>query len=107
MATREEILKAVGEDLLEQIRQQAMEVGESLQPALDEVADYIAERAEHLSKVVGEPGFERILLVERNNVILKAATRTVVEADKLDARLLASAQAGLAIAARLIALMVV
>lgn len=107
MATREEILKAVGEDLLEQIREQAREVGEQLQPALDEVADYIAERAEHLASVVGEPGFQKVLFAERDNVLLKAAARTVVEAEKFDARLLASAQAGLAIAARLIALMVV
>lgn len=107
MATRQEVLKAVGEDLLEQIRQQAREVGESLQPSLDEVSDYIAERAAHLATVVGEPGFEKILYAERDNVLLKAAGRAVVEADKLDARLLASAQAGLAIAARLIALMVV
>lgn len=102
--SKHEALKLIGEDILSELRQQAMDVGQSLTGSLEEVGEYIGERVAHLSTVVGEPGFREALTAERDSICLKAAGRAVIEADLLDARLLASAQTGLMVASRLLVL---
>lgn len=104
MSIRSDAIKGIGEDILAELRQQANDVGKSLTGALDEVGEYIGERVAHLSTVVGEPGFREALTAERDSICLRAAGRAVIEADLLDARLLASAQTGLMVASRLLLL---
>ena len=98
--TREEAVKLFGEDIVSQMLSEAESMGLELVDNLDEVAAYAAERAEHLSLAIGEPGFELALLAERDNLTLKATTDAVAHADALDARLLAVARGALALAAR-------
>lgn len=103
MADRKELLKELGRDLLEQLREQAAAAGKAFQPALDEVQDFIAAKAEELSAAYGKPGFDEALIAARDSVLLKAAGRAVIEADKFDEMMRTAAYAGLRITALLLA----
>lgn len=53
-----------------------------------ELAIYMSERAQHLSLAVNEPGFDRVVLAERNNVALRAGLLISENASSLNDRLL-------------------
>lgn len=54
----------------------------------EDVAQYMSERAIHLSTIVGEPGFGRAVTAERNNVALFAGMATANLATKTDSQIL-------------------
>ena len=95
-----ETLKLFGQDIVDQIRLEAESLGVALATDLQGVAEYAATRADHLSLAIGEPGFDLALKAERDSLALKAAVAGVQRADQVDARILAVAQGGLALAAR-------
>lgn len=84
MAEHTELLQEMGRDFLEQLREQAKAAGKAFQPALDEVEDFIVETAQKLAKAWGKPGFDEALIAARDQVLLKAAGRAVIEADRFD-----------------------
>ncbi len=97
---RDEASKILGKDIIESMRAEAAAVGVELKDDLEAVAIYAAGRADHLSLIVGDPGFEEALIAERDNVSLMASRAAVHRADAIDARVLAVARGGLALAAR-------
>ncbi len=99
MPTKEEALKQIGDDFVALIKNQAEQIGEGLVDDLDSVSEYAAQRAEHLSTVVGEPGFDQALIAERDSIAIRIAIRAVDSADDFDNRLLAVVRGGLSIAA--------
>lgn len=100
-----EALKALGDEIVAQIKQEAAALGVRLTDDLEGVSAYAAERADHLSLAIGEPGFEAALKAERNNVAIMASIAAVSRADQIDRSLLTVAQGGLALAARAIRLL--
>jgi len=63
------------------------DTGKSLEKSAREVAEFIAERAALLVDVAGEPGFEQVLIAERDIVLLFAGLQAVAVADEADDRL--------------------
>lgn len=87
-------------DLVEMLRVEASAAGRDLQTALDDIRLYTAQRAAHLSTLVGQPGFQDAVRIERDNVALHAGIVASQQADAADNRLVGIIQAGLAILAR-------
>lgn len=104
MPSKEEMAKAIGDDLMELLRTEAAEIGQGLKEDLTEVSEYAASRTQHLSAAISEPGFPEALRAERDNVALMAAMEGVDRADDLDQRLLSVTNGALAIGARAISL---
>ena len=75
------------------------EVGVELQDQLDELVAYTTERVEHLNTLVGQEGFDAAVLVERDNVLLKAANLATTQADAWDAKIVGVVQGALYILA--------
>lgn len=96
-------LNQLGQEFVELLRQNAIEAGRELTSDLTEVKDYAAARMQHLSTIVGEPGFREALIAERDNVALKAAGRAINRADAFDARILGVVEGALAIGSRALA----
>jgi len=72
-------------DLLEDV---AKEAGVEIGAMKDRVATYAAERAAHLATIpVTDPGYNRALRVERNNVAMQLGLDTTRTADAADARI--------------------
>lgn len=105
MNDKPKVLQALSEDLVRQLKNEAGSMGFELTADLGEVALYASERIEHLSRCVGKPGFDLALEAERDNLALKVGIHSVTRADAIDARILAVARGGLAIAARSLLLM--
>ena len=64
------------------------ETGVSLSRARDEVLLYTAQRAAHLSTLVGQPGFELALRAERDSVALYAGVSASIQATAAEGRIL-------------------
>lgn len=62
------------------------EMGESLKASAQELAQYTAERVDHLATCVGQPGFEQAVIAERDNVALRAGIAAVEEGNAVDQR---------------------
>ena len=95
MDARNELLSLIGDALNEL----GVEAGESL----DAVADYAAERAEHLSTIVGQAGFMQAVEAEARNVHIKAAISAASLADGADERFVRIVQGGLRVVAGVLA----
>jgi hypothetical protein len=74
-----------------------------LTTSLDDVQAYAAERMNHLSLIVHEPGYDEALVAEAMNVMLVATGHTVDAADAVDRELFGFIGGGLRIAAALLA----
>ncbi len=75
------------------------EMGVSLKMTTDELAAYMAERAEHLASISHEPGFSRAVSLERNNVALAAGLSMSDGARMADQRLIGMISGALRLAA--------
>jgi hypothetical protein len=75
MPDKAEILKAIGQDILTEIRKQATDVGATFEDSVEDVAAFISSKAQELSTAVGKPGFDEALMAARDSVLLKAAGR--------------------------------
>lgn len=97
----------IADEFVDLLRRHGKEVGEDLVSDLNAVAEYAAQRVDHLSRCASEPGFREALIAERDNVAMRAALRTVARADDLDARILAITETALQIGARVLAAAIV
>lgn len=95
-------IEAVKGDFKKLLLGQFDDVDENAKKALDDAARYAAERAAHLSLLVGQPGFEEAVVAERDNVSMHAGLLAVAQADALDQKVLGTLQGGLFFAARLL-----
>lgn len=86
----------------EMLKESLTSIGKEAEFNAKEVAQYAIQRAEHLSTIVGETGFEEALLAERDNVALKAGIYATRTADLADHRLLGAIQGTLSFASKLI-----
>lgn len=92
----------IGKELIGLLRDELEMTGRCLKDGGRGLAKYAAARAKHLSKLVGQPGFDEALEAERDNVMMRATLQLVDEADAADARLLNLLHGALALAARLL-----
>jgi hypothetical protein len=96
---RQEAAAVLGTGIVDQLVLESGDLGIFLIADLQAVADYTAERIDHLATLVGEPGYDLALLAERDNIAIKAGIVSVENADDLDRRILAVLRGGLSIAA--------
>lgn len=97
---KQEVIETFVNDIVTLLKEQALESGQEISGDLREVADYAAERAEHLSTRIGSPGFSVMLREERDGLLLKAATVAVMRADEFDRRIEGAISATLTILSR-------
>lgn len=83
------------DDFEDLIRDAVRETRADLAIDSDELVRYTAERAAHLSTLVGQPGFQRAVVAERNAVALKAGLDATLRAEAADARLVGVIQGAL------------
>jgi hypothetical protein len=102
MPSKEEILEEAGKQILMEISIRASELGASFDAGAEDVARFISAKAAELSLAVDQPGFNEAVIAARDSVLLKAAGRAVVEADRWDETLKETARSSLSIVARLI-----
>jgi len=88
----------IKDQLKELLETTLKEAGMSLEQDAQELLAYTQERINHLQSMVGQPGFDEAVLVERDNVLLKAGLIAAGEADQMDARILALIQGILLVA---------
>jgi hypothetical protein len=93
----------IANELGELLKVTASEMGTELTSELDAVTAYAAERATHLSTIVGQPGFMEAVRAEADSVALRAGISTVSTADSADARLAGIIQGVLGLGARALA----
>lgn len=67
------------------------------------IAQDAAERTTHLSTLVGQPGFERAVVAERDNIALRAGIQAAQTGDAVDQRVLGLLQGGLQVGANALA----
>lgn len=79
------------------------ETGRNLAGSAEDVAQYAAERAQHLARIYDQPGFDLALKAERDNVAMFAGIALVDQADAIDARILGIIEGALSIAKRVLA----
>lgn len=79
----------VGDQFLDMVKGHAEELGVELRDNLDDIRAYTAERLHHLALAVGQPGYERAVEAERDNILLRATVEGIESADAIDAKLLA------------------
>jgi len=107
MPTKSEVLEEAGKQILMEMSFRANELGAFFDAGAEDTARFIASKAEELSLAVGQPGFEEAVVAARDSVLLKAAGRAVVEADRFDETLKETARSSLSIVAKLLPLLVV
>lgn len=90
----------VTEDIRTLLDDAVSETDRSLAQSTANVAGYAAERAAHLERAVGQPGFAEAVRAERDAVALYAGLAAVGEADAVDDHLLGIVQGALALGAR-------
>lgn len=84
----------------EQLLKDALkETGASMSASAKEVAQFMHERALHLSAIAGQPGFDQALRAERNSVAMRAGLKLADNAELADQRLVGLIQGMLGIAA--------
>ena len=76
------------------------ETGKQLGASAQELALYATERAQYLSTIVGQPGFDEAVAAERDNVALRAGIAVIGNADAADQRVIGVIAGALAIAAQ-------
>lgn len=79
------------------------ETGAELSASVDDAAEYIAVRSEHLANAVGEPGFDRAVRTERNNIALHIGLTGSANATSAEERISGILQGVLRIGATLLA----
>jgi len=99
MADNREYLEEIFGEMLADLHEQ---IGDDISEKEDELAAYAAERADHLSTIVDEPGFAEAVKAETDNVMLEAGLAAVAAADELDGRVFGIIQGALLFAARLL-----
>mgnify|MGYP005813222479 CR=1 FL=1 len=72
------------DQFLDLINDALKESGTTLQSSSDSVAQYAADRAAHLSTLVGQPGFMEAVRAERDNVMLYGAMQAGEQASAAD-----------------------
>ena len=92
----------IGKELVDLLKDELELTGRCLKGGGLNLSRYVADRAKHLSKIIGQPGFDLALEAERDNVMAKATMQLVDEADAADARLLNLLLGALTLAARLL-----
>jgi len=92
----------VFDQLIERVTEAGARLGVEFEADAQEVRDYVKERAFHLARCVGEPGFEEAALAERDNVMLKLAMSAVAAGDAADAELRGILDGGLSVIAGLL-----
>ncbi len=85
----------------EALERSAGAVADSAKEALEDVAEYAAQRAEHLASLVGKAGFAQAVEAERHNVELRAAIVVADLSDAAMARLAGGLEAVLSLGAGL------
>lgn len=90
-------------DFEEMFRTAAKEAGHQITVDIQEVREYAAARALHLSTIIGQKGYQKALVAERDNVALKAGVKTVIDADAADQRLTGLIMGALGAGARALA----
>jgi hypothetical protein len=73
------------------------ETGGQLKRSTAEVAAYAAERAAHLARIVGQPGFEEAVKAERDSVALYSGVNVTNNADAADNRIIGLIQGSIAL----------
>lgn len=89
-------MKEEFKQLLEDTYQQ---LGRDFGGNLDDLAEYMAERTDHLALISTEPGFGEAVLAERDNVVLRAGLNATRTADLADQRIVGVITGALRIAA--------
>jgi hypothetical protein len=103
----EEDLKEILNAFLEQLKLEIEDAGQDIKVSWDELRMYTAERANHLSAIVGKPGFELAVRAERDAIALKAGIAAVDTADQAGQRWLGMIQGTLIVVAKVLALGIV
>jgi hypothetical protein len=75
------------------------ETGVTMTQSAKEVAQYMHDRALHLSSIVDQPGFDQALRAERNSVAMRAGLKLADNAEAADQRIIGIIQGALGIAA--------
>ena len=101
-----DVLKAAGRELVAVLTEEATQFANGIGGRRDELADYIAERADHLALASAEPGFPMVVEAERDNVMGKAAYLAHMQAADFDSATRKQVANGLRIAARVVAVLV-
>lgn len=89
-------------DIVNLLKTEGGQFGVKITEDLDGLAEYIRQRVDHLALAVGEPGYRRAVIAERNSIAMFAAQRSVGVARDLDSRILSIIQGGISIAVRAI-----
>lgn len=94
------MVKEVEEDFKKLIEETVRGSARDLKVGAAELAAYAAERAAHLTTLVGLKGFEAAVIAERDAVALRAGIETHRQAAEVDQRLLGVIHAGLLFGAK-------
>ena len=89
----------VTDAFLRLLEQAAKDTGADLAGKSAELADYAASRAAHLASLVDDPQFSSVLVVERDNIVLRAGISAVNAGDAVDTRIRSIVQGALTMAA--------
>lgn len=100
----EEDLKQILNEFLEQLKGEIEDAGGDISVSWDELRMYTAERANHLSALVGQQGFDLAVRAERDAIALKAGIAAVDVADDAGQRWLGMIQGTLIVLAKVLAL---
>lgn len=92
----------VTDAFLRLLEQAAKDTGADLAGKSAELADYAASRAAHLASLVDDPQFSSVLVVERDNIVLRAGISAVNAGDAVDTRIRSIVQGALTMAASLL-----
>lgn len=79
------------------------DAGRELKVDLQEVRLKASEQMAQLALSAGEPGYERLVIAARDNVVMTAGLKAVAQADRIDMRIIGVIEAGLFMGARLLA----
>lgn len=83
------------DEFIEMLKDELKQTGRSLEVSVQELRQYVAERAAHLAQGIGQPGYQDMVRIERDNVVLAAGLKSVEEADAADQRIIGIIQAAL------------
>ena len=81
------VLNAIKEDFMVQLEAAGRRLGRSASKDFKRVGAYAGERAKHLAKCYGKPGFDEAVEAEKDNVLLFAGMSAAMVADETDAEL--------------------
>lgn len=102
MPLDDDVLKAVATEFDGLLKR----LGHDLGDKADEVAQYAAERSDHLANIVGEAGYEQAVEAEIQNLALKAGIAATDAADKVDQAKMQALGTGLRFAASFLSTLV-